>query len=113
MSLDEDITIGCAFRYALGRQTYVVDSVCSEIERRVSDISVKTRRRFIGEINEAIAEKRAGMQMDVDRWLKCRHVIGLSLEAERVGSGTPQPSEHSGSQRTSNTQAQSGSGDTQ
>lgn len=80
MTLNEDILIGCAFRYALGRRTYVVDSVCSEIERRVADISLKTRHRFIKEIDEAITEERAGMQMDIDRWNKCRDIITESLD---------------------------------
>lgn len=80
MTLDQDITIGCAFRYALGRMTYVVSSVCDEIERNVDSISLKTRKRFIQEIDEAIKEKHAGMQMDIDRWQKCRQVIQQSIE---------------------------------
>ena len=83
MTLDEDITIGCAFRYALGRRTYVVDSVCNEIERLVDTISQKTRHRFIREIDEAIAENRAGHQMDIDRWNKCKSVIQESLKSNQ------------------------------
>ena len=80
MTLNEDITIGCAFRYALGRMTYVVSSVCDEIERLAPTISEKTRRRFIVEIDEAIERDAAGMQMDVDRWRKCRAIIEQSLK---------------------------------
>jgi hypothetical protein len=80
MALDQDITIGCAFRYALGRRTYVVDSVASEIERNVSDISTKTLRRFIIEINEAIQEQSAGMEMDARRWLECRDKCGIEVK---------------------------------
>lgn len=80
MTLDQDITIGCAFRYALGRMTYVVDSVASEIERNVDEISLKTRHRLIREIDEAIKENHAGMQMDVERWQKCRAVIEASIK---------------------------------
>ena len=79
MSLDEDITIGCAFRYALGRMTYVVDSVANEIERRVAEISTKTLARLVREIEEAVNTERAGMTCDVDRWLKCRDVILAQL----------------------------------
>jgi hypothetical protein len=80
MTLDEDITIGCAFRYALGRMTYVVDSVASEIERNIDSISLKTRRRLISEIDEAIEENHAGMQCDVERWQKCRAIIEQSIQ---------------------------------
>lgn len=79
MTLNEDIVIGCAFRYALGRKTYVVSSVCDEIERQVDQISEKTRRRMIVEINEAIWTQNAGMEMDVQRWRQCRLIIEKSL----------------------------------
>lgn len=79
MTLDQDNTIGCAFRYALGRQTYVVDSVASEIERQIEDISTKTLLRMRNEITEAIKAKNAGMQMDVERWEKCRVKINDEL----------------------------------
>lgn len=80
MTLDQDITIGCAFRYAIGRMTYAVDSVASEIERNVNEISIKTRHRLVREIEDAISNERAGMQMDVERWSKCREIIVKSLE---------------------------------
>lgn len=80
MTLDQDITIGCAFRYALGRSTYVVSSVASEIEENVERISIKTRHRMIAEIEEAITNKTAGMQMDVERWWQCRGIIEQSLK---------------------------------
>lgn len=79
MTLDQDITIGCAFRYALGRRTYVVDSVANEIERNVNEISEKTRKRIIVEINEAIWSGNAGADMDVKRWRQCRSAIEKSL----------------------------------
>lgn len=81
MSLDADITIGCAFRYALGRRTYAVDSVCSEIERLAPEISQKTRHRMIAEIDEAVSTGNAGMQMDNNRWIMCRSVLAHSLKS--------------------------------
>lgn len=79
MDLDQDITIGCAFRYALGRMTYVVDSVASEIERQIEEIPTKTLLRFRDEITEAIKANHAGMDMDVERWSKCRIAINDEL----------------------------------
>lgn len=83
MTLDQDITIGCAFRYALGRMTYVVDSVASEIERLAPEISTKTLDRLNREITEAIKNKSAGMKMDSDRWTKCRITILVELNRRK------------------------------
>ena len=79
MTLDEDITLVCAFRYALGRMTYVVSSVCNEIERQVNSIPPKTRRQFIMEIDEAVENQQAGMMIDVERWHKCKSILVDSL----------------------------------
>lgn len=79
MDLNQDITIGCAFRYALGRRTYVVDSVASEIERQVDEVSTKTLIRIRDEIGDAIHDNQAGMDMDVERWSKCREVIAAEI----------------------------------
>ena len=75
LTLDEDITLGCAFRYALGRMTYVVDSVANEIERHAETMERKTRLRIIREIQEALDEKKAGMDMDAKRWNECKYVL--------------------------------------
>lgn len=79
MTLDEDITLSCAFRYALGRMTYVVSSVCNEIERQIDSIPPETRRRFIMEIDEAITNKQAGMIIDIERWNECKSKLMESL----------------------------------
>lgn len=79
MELNEDITIVCAFRYALGRMTYVVDSVASEIERNIERISTKSLHLIRKEITDALVANHAGMQMDVERWSKCRIAINDEL----------------------------------
>lgn len=79
MSLNEDITIVCAFRYALGRMTYVVDSVASEIELNIERISTKSLHLIRKEIETALKENHAGMQMDVERWSACRIAINDEL----------------------------------
>lgn len=79
MPLDEDITIVCAFRYALGRMTYVVGSVASEIERNIERISTKSLVLIRKEITEALVANHAGMQMDAERWTKCRIAINDEL----------------------------------
>jgi len=83
MSTDEDITIVCAFRYALGRQTYVVSSVANEVKRLAQQISIKSRHLIIREIKEAVDAGHAGHQMDVDEWQACRQYLINSLEGTK------------------------------
>lgn len=84
MTLNEEIVLTCAFRYALGRMTYVVDSVASEIERNASILPTKDLHLYEREIKEAIAEERTGMDMDTQRWLKCRAVILAEMKRREV-----------------------------
>lgn len=79
MPLNQDITMVCAFRYALGRMTYVVDAVASEIENQIEYISTKSLVLIRKEITDALNENKAGMQMDVERWTKCRIAINDEL----------------------------------
>lgn len=67
MSYNEDILF-YAFRYALGRMTYAVHDVASEIIRNEASISPRTRALMIQEIGEAIEKGNAGMDMDVREW---------------------------------------------
>lgn len=79
MQLDQSLTIFAAFRYALGRQTYIVDSVCNELERLAADIPNDTKILIVREIGEAIGSKRAGAKMDVERWKKCRTALRKTI----------------------------------
>jgi len=79
LPLDHEITIVSGFRYALGRMTYVVDSVASTIEEQIESISTKSLVLIRKEITDALVASNAGMQMDVDRWSKCRIAINDEL----------------------------------
>jgi hypothetical protein len=57
-----------AFRYSLGRRTYVVAETAKAIKMNVSRIQPKLRIKMIEEIEEAIRDGHAGMQMDIDEW---------------------------------------------
>ena len=57
-----------AFRYALGRMTYAVHEVASEIIRNEASISPEMRALMIQEIAEAIEKGNAGMDMDAREW---------------------------------------------
>lgn len=79
LSLNEEIVLACAFRYALGRMTYVVDSVASEIERQAHRLPRKDLIRYANEIVIAIKDKHAGMDMDVKRWSQLRNNLLAEL----------------------------------
>jgi hypothetical protein len=69
--VNQDIVLFCAFRYALGRQTYVVGSVARVI-RSNWEWMPKSRREFYKkEIREAIEHNDAGnVIIDVPEWRK-------------------------------------------
>lgn len=67
MNLPEDILF-YAFRYALGRMTYAVNEVATEIIRHADKLHENIKGLMIREIEEAIAKGQAGMAMDVNRW---------------------------------------------
>ncbi len=75
MTLDMQIVLTCAFRYALGRSTYVVDSVATTLEAAVTELDTNQLRLTEREIEQAIKDNQIGMDMDKERWLKCRAVI--------------------------------------
>lgn len=52
MTLNEEITMFCAFRYALGRSTYVVPSVCQELQRLYFEFTEDRRAKYVKEIQE-------------------------------------------------------------
>ncbi len=81
--LSNMITIGdgvlvCAFRYALGRRTYVVSEVCDAIKQNATKIQPKLRDLMMEEISEAINTDRAGDDMDVRLWRECQEALQQS-----------------------------------
>jgi hypothetical protein len=69
-ALDEDILLFCAFRYALGRRSYVVGTIAMIIRDNWNDLSSAQRDQYVKEIREAIDKNRAGDKMDVEEWNK-------------------------------------------
>lgn len=67
MKLDEKILF-MAFRYALGRMTYVVNEVADTLVDKWEEISPRYQKLIHKEIKQAIADKNAGMEMDVEQW---------------------------------------------
>lgn len=69
LTLDEEIVLGSAFRYALGSMTYVVSSTCSELVRLQNRVPKKFKERVSREIQEYQDRYgKAGMEMDNGEW---------------------------------------------
>ena len=77
---DQEIVLVCAFRYALGRMTYVVASVSSEILKHISVLPAKNLSLFIREVNEAEERDALGMDMDKNEWFKVREACAQELK---------------------------------
>lgn len=79
LTLDQEITLSCAFRYALGRMTYVTSSVTSELIRLESQLPQKFKSRIAKEIQEYQDEHgSAGMEMDNNEWNKVKFLFDPS-----------------------------------
>ena len=59
----------CAFRYALGRQTYVVSIVVEEIHRVWSELNHSDKELIVREILEQQRKSSLGHRCDEDDWL--------------------------------------------
>jgi len=68
--VNQDIIFFSAFRYCLGRQTYVVGAMVEEMIRNWSHTPISRRELFKKEIREAITKGWAGHDMDVVEWNK-------------------------------------------
>jgi hypothetical protein len=60
----------CAFRYSLGRKTYIVGNCCEWLERYWTLLPVGWRSQIHGDIKRAIEHNDAGMDCDVAEWRK-------------------------------------------
>lgn len=64
-----------AFRYALGRRTYVVRTVANYIINHKDDFDENHQKLIIKEIKEAIEKGHAGMEMDIRDWIRVLEVF--------------------------------------
>lgn len=67
--VNQDILLFCAFRYALGRQTYVVGTIAGIIRDNWDHMSDPRKAMFKKEIREAVDKGWAGSELiDVPEW---------------------------------------------
>ena len=64
-----------AFRYALGRKSYVVPDTTEYLLKYRDVLSSRTREAIVREVTEAIKNEDAGMPMDVELWEEVRHIL--------------------------------------
>jgi hypothetical protein len=66
--VNQDILLFSAFRYALGRRTYVVGTIINIIKDNWDHISQPRREFFKKEIREAIERDMCGSKYDIENW---------------------------------------------
>jgi len=66
--VDQDILLFCAFRYALGRRSYVVGTIVDIIIANWEHMPTSRREMFQRDIREAIETDRCGSKYDIERW---------------------------------------------
>jgi len=65
---DDTIILSCAFRYALGRRTYVVSTVVERLKRVWPQLREGDRKRFKEEIREHERQFDLGHDCDKRDW---------------------------------------------
>ena len=78
---DLDNLAFCAFRYALGRQTYIVGIVAETLGEYLEWLSESSRVLMAREIREAIEKGHAGREGDTRSW----HNLLKDIEAITPG----------------------------
>lgn len=70
-----EVTLLCAFDYAIGRMTYVVSDVTADIIDAAPKLSDNAKSYMLREINRRDEVNAMGMAMDREQWLKVREAI--------------------------------------
>jgi DNA replicative helicase MCM subunit Mcm2 (Cdc46/Mcm family) len=65
-----ELTLLASFRYALGRQTYIVSEVVENILANWQILSQKVKDKMKEEIEEAIKNNSIGLEIDKEKWNK-------------------------------------------
>ena len=81
---DFSIVVFCAFRYALGRMTYMPSIVAEFIQTNIKDIKTSDIRLMIKEIEEANEDNLLGMDFDVRMWLRLKDFLEEELKRRPI-----------------------------
>jgi hypothetical protein len=75
----ENITLICAFRYALGRRTYIVGIITDELKRNWKNLTEVQQILIQREIKDAIEEEYIGDKCDQQEW---QTILNLKIREE-------------------------------
>lgn len=78
----EDSILFWAFRYALGRMTYVVGDVGDCIIRNVDVVDEEFKKNVVREIREKEYKNELGMEMDKKCWIEVKNILLKSLKGD-------------------------------
>lgn len=78
LELDEEILLACAFRYCLGRRTYVVSSCTSELKKKYHLLSDNFKYRTMKQIDEEKLSDNLGDSFDAEEWMYIRNLMDMS-----------------------------------
>ena len=81
-NLDLQILFIAAFRYALGRMTYVAPTVAGMIKDNIDYLTGNTINLMIKEIEDGDARGGLGMDVDKEIWLRLKTELQSELEQE-------------------------------
>lgn len=65
---DEKTVLLCAFRYALGRATYMPLLIAAELEENWKEFELWQQKQIVDDINQAIEHDMAGHDCDKRMW---------------------------------------------
>ena len=65
----------CAFRYALGRKTYISKVISELLIKHKDKLSLSSRAVILRDIKRAFDTDNYGMEMDADVWLKLQEEL--------------------------------------
>ena len=65
----------CAFRYALGRRTYIAHTISELLIKHKDILSEGAKIGIVRDINRALQSNNYGMDMDKECWVKLRNVL--------------------------------------
>ena len=73
--VDLEILAFGAFRYGLGRKTYYVGDITQILKKYANLLEPRFMKLIVKEINEAIKNNNAGMDIDVVEWVKVKECL--------------------------------------
>lgn len=78
--MKQDDLIICAFRYSLGRCSYVVSEMIDHILEHWDEICPAYQRLIKSEIKYALERDNCGMNQDCESWSNCLEAIEKAEE---------------------------------